>query len=335
MCRHILTPREVAQRAQTVGRGLQAPLRMSACEGLVAAWRRFQGEEHPPQELAHVADAVQTALRRVLREDDPHAAALAADLLASFPADENLIALLEACENARGLPGVDVRRGVLGTLAALQADTAYAMADTLRPRIAAVLEAGFDFPEPHVRLAARAAAAAGNLIEPGLVPSEASLGATLPAHVRDPRQAPLALPFDAPRVRCITGRGDFVMALDGGIAPNTCATFLALVRDGFYEGLSFHRVVPDFVIQGGDPLGTGWGGPGFTIRSEWSTTTYERGTVGVAHSGRDTGGSQFFVTLSPQPHLDGRYTVFGKVVEGMEVAESMQPGDTFRLIVEP
>ncbi|MBU1073478.1 peptidylprolyl isomerase [bacterium] len=209
------------------------------------------------------------------------------------------------------------------------------MADTLRPRIAAVLEAGFDFPEPHVRLAARAAAAAGNLIEPGLVPSEASLGATLPAHVRDPRQAPLALPFDAPRVRCITGRGDFVMALDGGIAPNTCATFLALVRDGFYEGLSFHRVVPDFVIQGGDPLGTGWGGPGFTIRSEWSTTTYERGTVGVAHSGRDTGGSQFFVTLSPQPHLDGRYTVFGKVVEGMEVAESMQPGDTFRLIVEP
>ncbi len=335
MCRHVLTPGEVAQWAPTVNRDLPATLRMSACAGLVAAWRRFQDEAHPESEMTHVAEAVQSALRRILSEHDPHATANAADLLATFPANENLAALLQAYENARDLPGVDVRRSVLGTLTTYQTDAAFTMADTLRPRVAAVIEAGFDFAEPHVRLAARATAVAGDLIAPALIPSEASLRATLPAHVRDPRQALLSRPFAAPRVRCDTGRGAFVIALDGRLAPNTCATFLALVRDGFYEDLSFHRVVPDFVIQGGDPLGTGWGGPGFAIRSEWSRATYARGTVGIAHSGKDTGGSQFFVALSPQPHLDGRHTVFGKVVDGMEVAESVQPGDTFRLSVEP
>ena len=110
-------------------------------------------------------------------------------------------------------------------------------------------------------------------------------------------------------------------------APNTCATFLALVREGYFADLGFHRVVPDFVIQGGDPSGTGWGGPGFTIRSEWSRLPYARGTVGIAHSGKDTGGSQFFVALSPQPHLDGRYTLFGQLRAGGEVLDRIEVGD--------
>ena len=332
LCRHVLTPAEIVARAETVDRALPANLRMAANEGLVAAWRRL-GDTAP--DTVPVAAAVQTALRRVLGGDDPHAAAHAADLIAAFPADGNLSALLRAYRDARGLPGVDILRSVLGALTAFQADTTYVPADSLRAETAAAIETGFDYPDAHVRAAAHAAAVAGDLIAPELIPSEASLRATLPAHVRDPRQAPLALPFDAPRVRCATDRGDFVIALDGQTAPNTCATFLALVRDGLYDGLSFHRVVPDFVIQGGDPAGTGWGGPGFTIRSEWSRATYERGTVGIAHSGKDTGGSQFFVALSPQPHLDGRYTVFGKVVAGLEVVESVQQGETFRLSIEP
>jgi len=95
--------------------------------------------------------------------------------------------------------------------------------------------------------------------------------------------------------------------------------------------MNFHRIVPDFVVQGGDPDGGGWGGPGFSIRSEWSQAKYKRGAVGIAHSGKDTGGSQFFVTLSPQPHLNGRYTIIGQVTKGMDVVDRLEVTDTFRL----
>ena len=115
-----------------------------------------------------------------------------------------------------------------------------------------------------------------------------------------------------------------MIALDGRLAPNTCAMFVDLVGRGFYDDLTFHRVVPDFVVQGGDPTGTGWGGPGYTIRSEWSARPYRRGVVGIAHSGKDTGGCQFFVTLSEQPHLVGRYTIFGEVVDGMETLKLLE-----------
>lgn len=96
---------------------------------------------------------------------------------------------------------------------------------------------------------------------------------------------------------------------------------------GFYRGLQFHRVVSNFVVQGGDPRGDGWGGPGYSLRSEFSPLSYETGTVGIASAGKDTEGSQFFITHSPQPHLDGRYTVIGRVVEGMDVVDKLQVGD--------
>jgi peptidyl-prolyl cis-trans isomerase B (cyclophilin B) len=145
----------------------------------------------------------------------------------------------------------------------------------------------------------------------------------------------VATPFKAPKVRGTTARGEFEITLRADVAPNTCAMFLDLVRGEFYAGLTFHRVVPDFVVQGGDPTGTGWGGPGYTIRSEWSPLPYGRGAVGIAHSGKDTGGCQWFVTLSEQPHLVGRYTVFGAITRGLEVFDGMQPGDTFDLAVVP
>jgi cyclophilin family peptidyl-prolyl cis-trans isomerase len=101
-----------------------------------------------------------------------------------------------------------------------------------------------------------------------------------------------------------------------------------LVRKGFYKGLTFHRVIPNFVVQGGDPRGDGWGGPGYAIRSEFSLVNFERGMVGIASAGKDTEGCQFFITHSPAPHLDGRYTIFAKVVEGQDVVDRIQVGDT-------
>ena len=95
------------------------------------------------------------------------------------------------------------------------------------------------------------------------------------------------------------------------------------MRKGYFDGLSFHRLVPDFVVQGGDPRGDGEGGPGYTIRDELNQEPYLRGTVGMALAWRDTGGSQFFITHSPQPHLDARYTVFGRVVSGMDVVDAL------------
>jgi peptidylprolyl isomerase len=130
------------------------------------------------------------------------------------------------------------------------------------------------------------------------------------------------------RVRIQTIRGDITLALYRDAAPFTVMSFLKLAsKRAFYRGLTFHRVVPNFVIQGGDPRGDGWGGPGYSIRSEFSALTYETGSIGIASAGRDTEGSQFFITQSPQPHLDGRYTLFGRVISGMEVVDRILVDD--------
>ncbi|UCF78826.1 MAG: HEAT repeat domain-containing protein [Candidatus Eiseniibacteriota bacterium] len=131
----------------------------------------------------------------------------------------------------------------------------------------------------------------------------------------------------ARRAEIVTDRGVIVVRLLGTEAPNTVENFARLAAEGFYDGLTFHRVVPNFVIQGGCPRGDGWGGPGYTIRCEINRRHYLSGAVGMALAGKDTGGSQFFITHSPQPHLDGRYTIFGEVVEGMDIVESIQRGD--------
>jgi cyclophilin family peptidyl-prolyl cis-trans isomerase/HEAT repeat protein len=127
-----------------------------------------------------------------------------------------------------------------------------------------------------------------------------------------------------------TDRGTIQLELAVLDAPLTIETFVALARKGFYNGLTFHRVVPNFVVQSGDPRGDGEGGPGFTIRDELSQRPYLRGVVGIALDWEDTGGSQFFITHSPQPHLDARYTVIGRVVSGMEVVDRIQPWDVIR-----
>jgi cyclophilin family peptidyl-prolyl cis-trans isomerase/HEAT repeat protein len=130
-----------------------------------------------------------------------------------------------------------------------------------------------------------------------------------------------------PRVFLETKHGRIEIHLNVVEAPLMSAAFLDLARRGYYDGLTFHRVVPGFVIQGGDPRGDGNGGPGFALRDELGERPYGRGVVGMALSGKDTGGSQLFITLAPAPHLDGRYTVFGWVASGMEVADKIRPGD--------
>jgi HEAT repeat protein/cyclophilin family peptidyl-prolyl cis-trans isomerase len=142
----------------------------------------------------------------------------------------------------------------------------------------------------------------------------------------------LALPRFSPHAYIDTEKGTVEIELTILDAPLTVSNFMALARKGFFNGIAIHRVVPDFVVQDGDPRGDGEGGPGFTIRDEINQRPYLRGTVGMALDWQDTGGSQFFITHSPQPHLDGRYTVFGHVVNGMDVVDRLAIGDVVRRV---
>lgn len=134
-----------------------------------------------------------------------------------------------------------------------------------------------------------------------------------------------------------TEKGDMKVLFYEKDAPGTVANFVILARQGYYNGLTFHRVIPDFVIQGGCPVGTGVGGPGYTIPCETSGENqfHDRGVLSMAHAGKDTGGSQFFICHNRRntQHLDRRHTCFGKVVEGLEVIDAIRPGDKILEIV--
>jgi cyclophilin family peptidyl-prolyl cis-trans isomerase len=134
-----------------------------------------------------------------------------------------------------------------------------------------------------------------------------------------------------------TEKGDIVVDLDAGAAPQTVNNFVFLAREGFYDRLTFHRVEPGFVIQGGDPLGTMAGGPGYKVPAEIGLE-HVKGAIAMARQGdqvnpeRASSGSQFYITLAETPHLDGAYTVFGQVVEGMDVVESIAQGDVIQSV---
>jgi peptidyl-prolyl cis-trans isomerase B (cyclophilin B) len=126
-----------------------------------------------------------------------------------------------------------------------------------------------------------------------------------------------------------TNRGNIEVELCPQYAPKTVNNFVFLAREGFYDGVTFHRVIPDFMIQGGDPTGSGRGGPGYRFEDELkgNPLKHETGVLSMANAGPNTNGSQFFITHSPQPHLNGRHTVFGKVVGGMDVVNAISQGD--------
>jgi peptidyl-prolyl cis-trans isomerase B (cyclophilin B) len=128
-----------------------------------------------------------------------------------------------------------------------------------------------------------------------------------------------------------TDKGTIHLDLFDADAPNTVKNFVDLSEKGFYDGLNFHRVIPDFMIQGGCPLGTGTGGPGYKIKCEINQNKHLAGSLSMAHAGKDTGGSQFFICHSPQSHLDGVHTVFGRT-QDMDVVNAIRKGDKIRSI---
>lgn len=131
------------------------------------------------------------------------------------------------------------------------------------------------------------------------------------------------------RVTMETSRGTIELDLYPKHAPTTVNNFVFLIREGFYDGVTFHRVINNFMIQGGDPTGTGRGGPGYRFKDELQKNplTHDKGVISMANSGPDTNGNQFFITHAPQPHLNGRHTVFGKVVQGQDIVDAIQQGD--------
>jgi cyclophilin family peptidyl-prolyl cis-trans isomerase/HEAT repeat protein len=277
----------------------------------------------------------------------------AAELLRSF-LDSGDPAVLTGAANAVGqrfdrsaVPGIlaaydklqspvdtEVMTALLDALGAILSSTpaddpigSYAPEDSSRAM--ALLEAARHDTDVNV---AAAAARARARITGEEVPPAAATSYQVPAEFDIDLAMSLATGSKKPVAHIVTDEGTITIRLLGEDAPGTVANFVTLVRRGFYNGLTFHRVVADFVTQGGDPRGDGWGGPGYTIRCEYNPVPYGTGTVGMALSGKDTGGSQFFITHSPQPHLDGKYTVFGEVTEGMTVLDQIEVGDVINEI---
>ncbi|MCO4769304.1 MAG: peptidylprolyl isomerase [Deltaproteobacteria bacterium] len=254
------------------------------------------------------ATAIEGALLALALDPDPILGAIAADGLASREGAHITQRLGEAWD-AASAPDQWERRLSLAK-ALLGRD------DVSPERVKAAVED----PEPLVRAAAEEA-----VIE------------RFDRAKADPTGRPRPLPDlgdrffgvgDVTAVEVTTSRGALMLDLYPRIAPGTVSNFVALAERDWFDGLVFHRVVEDFVIQTGDPIGNGWGGPGTTVRCDTSEEPYRRGTLGMALSGRDTGGSQWFITHSPQPHLDGRYAVFGQLTQGWDVLDSIEVGDT-------
>jgi cyclophilin family peptidyl-prolyl cis-trans isomerase len=215
-----------------------------------------------------------------------------------------------------GAEGVDYRIGALNTAEALL-ETDSTLASSLKDW----LEQGLEDDNRLVRQAA-----ADALAQVG-VDAAAKIG-TFSSDITEDNYDDIFRAFKSnPTATVNTDRGTIVMELRYDKAPRTVYNFVKLARSGFYDGVVFHRVVPNFVIQAGDPEGTGWGGPGYTIRSQYNDLEYTTGAVGMASSGKDTEGSQWFITHSPQPHLDDRYTIFGYVTSGQDVVDAIRQGN--------
>ncbi len=138
-----------------------------------------------------------------------------------------------------------------------------------------------------------------------------------------------------PKIQIQTERGNITIEMFEDEAPNTVANMISLIEKGYYDGLNFHRVIPDFMIQGGCPHGTGTGGPGYDFDDECTPDRRHdsAGILSMANAGPGTNGSQFFITHGPTPHLDGKHTVFGKVTEGQEVVDEIKQGDVMQTVV--
>jgi cyclophilin family peptidyl-prolyl cis-trans isomerase/HEAT repeat protein len=266
---------------------------------------------------ARGADALDT-LRRHLDHPDAAVRVAAIEGLAALGAQGLTDALASAYQRALPETNPDVRLAVVAGFAA-QKDT--------KATVWLEQTARTD-PSRLVRvraLLALRAAGVSSLPEPG--PEEVR---RLPADYRlamGPYDTTPGIELYSPRAILHTRRGRIEVLLDVVETPLTTQSFIDLARRGFYDGLTFHLVEPNFMAQGGCPRGDGNGGPGYALRNEIGQRPFGRGAVGIALSGKDTGGSQFFITHSPQPELDGAYTLFGRVTGGMDVVDQIRPGD--------
>jgi cyclophilin family peptidyl-prolyl cis-trans isomerase/HEAT repeat protein len=246
-------------------------------------------------------------VRPLLEDKDPVVAAWAAGAVAALKDDDSLSSLLVLASHAR--MNVDIAPAIADALTTLGSDKA-----------APILETWLDSPHATVRHTAAAAISALKKVQVRAAERERS---------EMPSVAPI---YGTVKAVIKTRAGDIELALDGTNAPITVGNFVALAKKGYFNGITFHRIVPNFVAQGGDPRGDGEGGPGYTIPCEATQRLYVRGTVGMALAGKDTGGSQWFLTLSRQPHLEGRYSAFGEVTKGIEIADQMLESDVIEKI---
>ena len=269
---------------------------------------------------------VETFLLGYLKHEDVVIRKTAANLLGAYRAkgasslsDAELVSALDqAFEISQDDPSYLARAAILDTVAAIGGPTAQR-----------ILTEALSDPDWATRV--RAAKSLDRLI-PDVTHSESIRPA--PGRRSVNFEAPaLVRPTVSPRVYVETDYGTIELELNVIDAPLTSDNFMTLARLGFYDGLTFHRVVPNYVVQGGDPRADSEGGPGYTLRDELNQLPYLRGTVGIARDWQDTGGSQFFITHSPQPDLDGRYTAFARVVDGMDVVDQIRPGDLIRRVL--
>jgi cyclophilin family peptidyl-prolyl cis-trans isomerase/HEAT repeat protein len=313
----------------------EAPLRAAAAEAL--AYLTFAKAGPLRSRLAADPDplvrgAVVTSLRtaeavtqnralvdRALADPDAGVRAAAVEARA-LAADASFVPLLsDVLAKSSGMREPDVPIAAIGAAERLRSE----------PGAQAIIESLLRSSNPLVSRLARRSLLLNFRADPASLPaaeyrasrSAADYGALL-ADAKKPWRATVETP-----------RGAFRIRLAGAAAPMTVMNFVALAQKGYFNGVPIHRVVPNFVIQDGDPTGTGNGGPGYEIRDELNPIEYGEGTVGMALSGPDTGGSQWFVTHAPQPHLDGIYTVFGQVVSGQDVVERIEQGDRITRVV--
>ena len=344
----------VAYRASLLASVARAGLRPQELTQLAASrdWRMRAAVAAAEGDTVDRAFAMSRAIP-LTRDPDPRVreAAYAALLPpSSMPLEDSVHALLVA-----GLrdPDFYVRATVIGALAdrpssadlgPLLASYALASRDSANDaRLAAIQYVAALWKRDSASVTPSQRAQLAALAVPS-DPLERAAGKTVPAWDRWKRAVPAPRPiawYDAivrtivvpallgnpPTATINTVRGPIRMELFGAEAPVTVWNFLSLARSGYYRNTRFHRVVPNFVAQDGDPRDDGNGGPGYSIRDEMNRHRYERGAVGMALSGPDTGGSQYFITHSPQPHLDGHYTVFGRVIGGFDVLDRLVQGD--------
>src|SRR5262245_35389709 len=266
--------------------------------------------------VAAKAPNAERILMGQLKADDFVVRVAAANGLASLKANSAVPALVEAYQAAAADSTYVARAAILTAVSAID-----------RGAGRAALKTALQDKDWAVRVKAAMLSR-----DQGITDTAAAIRPAPARPMDDATRQVLVAPQFSPHAFIQLDRGTIELELAITDAPLTVANFIDLARKGFFNGSAIHRVVPYFVIQDGDPRGDGEGGPGYTIRDELNQLPYLRGTVGMARDWKDTGGSQFFITHSPQPHLDARYTAFGRVVNGIELVDRIQPGEVIRRV---